>query len=179
MFTLIFKAIWLFMPSYTPNNFAVITGGGKPVDFGKKFVDGRRILGDGKTFRGFAGGFFGGIFTGLVQYKVEEILNFQIFSSLTFYEAISLFILLSLGSLLGDMAGSFVKRRLGFERGKKVPILDQLDFLVFSIVLASFHESFYTLYTAEIILIAIVITPILHRLTNLIAYLLKLKDVPW
>ncbi len=179
MFTLIFKAIWLFMPSYTPNNFAVITGGGKPVDFGKKFVDGRRILGDGKTFRGFAGGFLGGIFTGLVQYKIEEILNFQIFSSLGFYEAISLFILLSLGSLLGDMAGSFIKRRLGFERGKKVPILDQLDFLVFSIVLASFHESFYTLYTAEIILIALIITPILHRLTNLIAYLLKLKDVPW
>ena len=179
MFTLIFKAIWLFMPSYTPNNFAVIAGGGKPIDFGKKFFDGRRILGDGKTFRGFVGGFFGGVITGILQYKLEELLNFQVFSSLGFDEAIYLFTLLSAGSLFGDMAGSFVKRRLGFERGKKVPVLDQLDFLVFSIILASFHPSFFVMYSPDIILVVLIITPILHRLTNFIAYLLRLKDVPW
>ncbi len=179
MFTLIFNAIWLFMPSYTPNNFAVITGGGKPIDLGRNFIDGKRILGDGKTFRGFAGGFSGGIATGIIQYQSEKVLNFHIFTSLSFDSAIYLFILLSAGSLFGDMAGSFVKRRLGFERGRKVPLLDQLDFLVFSIILASFHSSFFALYTPEVILVGIVITPILHRLTNLIAYILRLKDVPW
>ncbi len=179
MFTLIFKAIWLFMPSYTPNNFAVITGGGKPIDLGRNFIDGKRILGDGKTFRGFAGGFAGGMLTGIIQYHIEMLFGFHFFSSLGFYQALYLFALLSSGSLLGDMAGSFIKRRLGFERGKKAPLLDQLDFLVFSIILASFHESFYMIYTWQVILAGIVITPLLHRLTNLIAYLLKLKDVPW
>ena len=36
----------------------------KPVDFGKNFTDGRRIFGDNKTFKGFAGMIvFGTVFT--------------------------------------------------------------------------------------------------------------------
>ena len=36
----------------------------KPVDFGKNFTDGRRIFGDNKTFKGFAGMIvFGAVFT--------------------------------------------------------------------------------------------------------------------
>ncbi len=41
------KTIWLLLPAYTPNNFAVLFGGGTPIDLGKKFIDGKRILGDG------------------------------------------------------------------------------------------------------------------------------------
>lgn len=179
MFTLIFKAIWLFMPSYTPNNFAVVIGGGMPIDLGRNFIDGKRIFGDGKTFRGFAGGVTGGVITGVVQYKVERIIGIQMFSLLSFNDAILLFFLLSAGSLTGDMIGSFIKRRLGFERGEKAPLLDQLDFLVFSIILASFHKSFFLLYSMEVLLLGILVTPLLHRLTNFIAHLLRLKDVPW
>jgi len=51
MLELILKTIWLLLPAYTPNNFAVIFGGGTPLDFGKKFIDGRRILGGGKTVK--------------------------------------------------------------------------------------------------------------------------------
>ncbi|AKG92476.1 CDP-diglyceride synthetase [Geoglobus ahangari] len=178
LWTLI-KTIWLFLPAYTPNNFAVIFGGGKPIDLGKNFVDGKRILGDGKTFRGFFGGLFGGLITGLAQYKIEQIAGLEFFTTMPLSSALTLFLLLSLGSLTGDLLGSFIKRRLGIERGGKAPLLDQLDFLVVAIVFASFHEYFSSLYTAEVIVIALILTPLLHKLINVIAYLLRLKDVPW
>ncbi len=178
LWTLI-KTIWLFLPAYTPNNFAVIFGGGKPVDLGKNFVDGRRILGDGKTFRGFLGGFFGGVLTGILQYSIEPVLGLRYFTSIPFTSALTLFALLSLGSLTGDMLGSFIKRRLGIERGGKAPLLDQLDFLIMAVVFASMHSSFASLYTTGTIILALIITPLLHRIVNFIAYLLRLKDVPW
>ena len=53
---LIGSAIWVMLPAYLPNNIAALTGGGMPVDLGKNWSDGKRILGDGKTIRGFAGG---------------------------------------------------------------------------------------------------------------------------
>ncbi len=179
MLWIVITTLWLFLPAYTPNNFAVLLGGGKPLDLGKKFIDGKRIFGDGKTFRGFFAGFFGGIITGLIQYRIESFFGFKFFTSLNFNSAITLFLLLSTGSLAGDVTGSFIKRRIGLERGERAILLDQLDFLIAAILLSSLHEDFHRLYTPEIIVIAILITPILHVLTNFIAYLLRFKDVPW
>ncbi|MCX8171998.1 MAG: CDP-2,3-bis-(O-geranylgeranyl)-sn-glycerol synthase, partial [Archaeoglobaceae archaeon] len=132
MIEILLKVIWLLLPAYTPNNFAVLLGGWKPMDFGKNFIDGQRILGDGKTFSGFFGGIFGGILIANTQRIVERTANFQIFSSLPYTEFFYLTTALALGSMLGDSMGSFVKRRLGFERGKSLPLVDQLTFLLFA-----------------------------------------------
>ncbi len=48
----VLKAMWLMLPAYIANPTAALFGGGMPIDFGKKYHDGQRILGDGKTFRG-------------------------------------------------------------------------------------------------------------------------------
>jgi len=56
IFGLILKASWLMLPAYMANPTAVVFGGGTPVDMGKNWKDGRRIFGDGKTFRGLIGG---------------------------------------------------------------------------------------------------------------------------
>ena len=171
--------VWLLLPSYTPNNFAVVFGGGTPIDMGRKFRDGRRILGDGKTIRGFFSGVSGGMITGIVQYWVENVFNFSVFTTLSFPSFLLLCFLLSTGALIGDIFGSFVKRRVGLERGKSFPVLDQLGFLVFAFLLASIHPAFRALYTPDIILTGIIITPVLHLVTNIIAYKLGLKEVPW
>ncbi|RLI73365.1 CDP-2,3-bis-(O-geranylgeranyl)-sn-glycerol synthase, partial [Archaeoglobales archaeon] len=102
MFNTIVSTLWLLLPTYTPNNFAVLVGGGKPLDFGKTFVDGKRILGDGKTIRGFVGGIVGGLLIANLQYGVEKSLNFQIFSLLTYNEFLFLVFLLSFGAITGD-----------------------------------------------------------------------------
>ena len=77
MFDLVLTTIWLLIPAYTPNNFAVLVGGGRPIDFGKNFIDGKRILGNGKTVRGFIGGLAGGILCANLQYALEKLFNFE------------------------------------------------------------------------------------------------------
>jgi len=39
-------------------------------------------------------------------------------------------VLLSIGALVGDAAGSFIKRRLNISPGKHCMLLDQVDFVV-------------------------------------------------
>ncbi len=174
------KAIWLLIPAYTPNNFAVLFGGkGKPLDFGKYFIDGRRILGDGKTIRGFLAGLVGGVLCANIQYVIEGLIGLEFYHSLSYYEFLILTFLLAFGSMLGDSVGSFIKRRFGFERGEMFPVVDQLMFLVVAILIASNYKPFWSVFDIQIIAIGILITPILHISTNYIAYKLKLKEVPW
>ncbi len=109
---LIITTIWLLLPAYTPNNFAVLFGGGKPLDFGKTFFDGKRILGDGKTIRGFISGIAGGVAIANVQYVIEKALNFKIFSTLLYIDFLAFSFLLSFGAMSGDAFGSFLKRRI-------------------------------------------------------------------
>lgn len=176
---ILIKTVWLLLPAYTPNNFAVIFGGGKPIDFGKKFLDGRRILGDGKTWRGFFFGVLGGILVAHIQILLESSFGFRIYSSLSYFVFVQLVFMLSLGSMVGDSIGSFIKRRFGFERGRSFPILDQLTFLLFSLLLASMIDCFYRLFTLDVVITALILTPILHLFVNVLAYKLKLKDVWW
>ncbi len=179
MLDLLLKTIWLLLPAYTPNNFAVLVGGGRPIDFGKSFVDGRRILGDGKTWRGFVGGIAGGILTANVQYGLEKGVNVSLFTSLPFTEFLILSLLLSAGAMIGDCIGSFVKRRAGYERGARFLIVDQLTFLIVALALSSLYPPFWKLFSLEVILAGVVITPLLHLGINYIAFKLKLKGVPW
>ena len=40
----IILAVWLMLPAYIANPSAALFGGGKPIDGGRKFSDGRRDL---------------------------------------------------------------------------------------------------------------------------------------
>ncbi|MET1123930.1 MAG: CDP-2,3-bis-(O-geranylgeranyl)-sn-glycerol synthase [Archaeoglobaceae archaeon] len=179
MLEVIAKIVWLLLPAYTPNNFAVLLGGGRPIDLGRNFIDGKRILGDGKTFRGFFGGVAGGIFVANVQYGIEKLTGVEIYSSLSYSEFFVLTFLLTLGAMLGDSVGSFLKRRFGYERGEPFPVVDQLTFLLISLAIASTSDAFWKLFDTTTVLLAIVITPPLHVFVNFLAYMLKLKEVPW
>ncbi|MDK2383642.1 MAG: CDP-archaeol synthase, partial [Candidatus Korarchaeota archaeon] len=64
---LILKSLWYILPAYMANMSPVIFGGGRPLDMGKKFLDGRRILGDHKTIKGFASGILIGTLVGCLQ----------------------------------------------------------------------------------------------------------------
>jgi len=179
------SGIWLMIPSLLPNPAAVIFGGGTPVDFGKSWR-GKRILGDGKTWLGLIGGVAAGVSLGIVMLFVAfqfDPVNFWGFESCS--KGLGVIFVLSLGSLLGDMAGSFVKRRLGIPRGAKAPGLDQYDFLVGSIllVLLVYPEWFISNFIEGehiLALVALIIAvPILHKLVNVIGYKMGKKDVPW
>jgi CDP-2,3-bis-(O-geranylgeranyl)-sn-glycerol synthase len=83
--------------------------------------------------------------------------------------------------MLGDIGASFLKRRLGRQRGAAVPGLDQLDFVVGALALAALLAPAWTVATFSLPRLAVVVvaTPLLHLTTNAGAYLLGLKTEPW
>jgi CDP-2,3-bis-(O-geranylgeranyl)-sn-glycerol synthase len=170
-------AVWLMLPAYVPNNAAVLLGGGTPVDFGRKWR-GDRVLGDGKTWRGSAGGVGAG-------FALAMLLNGAVAQSyvpgfLPAFEMRAAFGL-AFGAVLGDMGASFLKRRTGRERGAPFPGVDQLDFVVgaFFVTAVLAPGWFFAEFTAGVVVAVFVLTPALHVTTNLIAYRLGLKDEPW
>lgn len=162
------------LPAYIANPTAVVFGGGTPVDFGKNWKDGRRILGDGKTFRGLVGGTACGIIVGIMQMNVPSQWSLGSFTLTTI-------ITLSFGALLGDLVKSFFKRRAGFERGAQLPLIDQLDFVAGAWILTYIFDPqwFLNNFTFWIVVTVLILTPLLHRLTNIIGYYIKLKKEPW
>lgn len=172
-------AFWAMLPAYVPNNAAVLAGGGRPIDGGRTW-GAKRVLGDGKTWRGTAMG----ITAGLALAAVLTVLADGVGSALGF--AVPEFTPLAAlglagGAMLGDILASFLKRRTGRQRGAMFPGLDQLDFVVVSLPLVALldFEWFREWFTLEVVLVVVVLTPILHVTTNMIAYKLGLKNEPW
>ncbi len=83
--------------------------------------------------------------------------------------------MIALGAVLGDLLGAFVKRRLNVEPGKAFPILDQLDFILGSVVLG---YAFFQVGLISILLV-VVVTPPIHLATNYGAYRLGIKKTRW
>jgi CDP-2,3-bis-(O-geranylgeranyl)-sn-glycerol synthase len=182
---IILIGIWLTIPAYVANPSAVLFGGGKPMDFGKKLKDGERVLGDGKTWRGFFGGVGSGIIIGFVQVGVSSPFDDGHLGFGPYPNFLLVIILLAFGALFGDVLGSFVKRRFKIKRGKKAPGLDQYDFLIGAWLLVLifkyqwFLESFIYWPNTLALITVIILTPFLHRGVNILGYKIGKKDVPW
>jgi len=164
------RALYFIFPAYCANAIPVILGGGRPIDSGWTFLNGKPIFGAHKTFRGFLTGLLIGTLVGALQ---SVIGNFFLTSLFQYHPLLGFTI--SLGALLGDLLESFIKRRLNLSPGAPFPIADQLDFVV-GALLFSILVSPPSLTTA---LLIIIVTPPIHLLTNFIAYLFGVKKTPW
>jgi CDP-2,3-bis-(O-geranylgeranyl)-sn-glycerol synthase len=180
------QAFWITIPAYLPNSSAVIFGGGTPMDFGKSMKDGRRILGKGKTWAGFIGGTLAGFGIGLIQLMIAfnfDPETFWGFGSVP--NAFLVIFLLACGAMFGDALGSFIKRRQGKEPGSPYPGLDQYDFLIgtWLLIIIFQYQWFFDHFIEGIhifgLIAIIIITPLLHRVVNIIGYKMGKKDVPW
>jgi len=172
-------ALWAMLPAYVPNNAAVLFGGGPPIDGGRTWR-GKRLLGDGKTWRGTVAGVAAGAALALALSAVAADVGSAVGVDVpTFPLPVALS--LAAGALLGDILGSFLKRRTGRERGAAVPLVDQLDFVVGSLALTAVVDPvwFGQAFTPPVVAAVVVVTPVLHLATNGIAYALGLKDEPW
>lgn len=170
-------ALWIMLPAYLPNSAAAVFGGGTPIDLGRTFSDGRRVFGDGKTYRGFFGGVLSGVLVGLVEILAASAFGLDMLPRHTILSVI----LLATGALLGDLIKSFFKRRLGKERGESWIIADQYDLVIGSLllVLLVYPEWLVENITLPILVWIIILTPLLHRVVNIIGYYIGVKEVPW
>lgn len=156
-------ALPCYVANATPVVIARLLRRTHPLDLGARFLDGRRVFGDSKSIEGFLSGFTAGFFAGYLL-SLRGLLSVKEGAVLSF------------GAMLGDVLGSFVKRRLGLEPGAPAPLLDQLSFLVAALALYRLVIGFIE---TTVTIVLILLTPPIHLATNIIAYKLKLKGRPW
>ncbi|PSP63384.1 hypothetical protein BRC76_02985 [Halobacteriales archaeon QH_8_67_36] len=175
----IVTAAWAMLPAYVPNNVAVLAGGDKPIDGGRTLGD-RRLLGDGKSWRGTAVGTAAGLALALLLSELAPTASDLVGHQLPTFPVLA-GLGLAFGAMLGDIAASFLKRRTGRERGAAFPGLDQLDFVVGALACVRLLSPEWTeaTFTGPVVLVVLVFTPLLHVVANVSAHAIGLKDEPW
>ena len=188
----------ILVPAFVTNGMMVIVASIKnikrfPIDNGKTFKDGERIFGEGKSWNGFIGGWITGflISAAICWFFFIKIQEAEIYSGFEFINRtyITDFIksgvnpttywlsqcFIALGSPVGDLIGSFFKRRKKIKRGEVYLFWDQNDFVIISSLIACIWYPYDWYFWIFVLLI----TPILTALANWVGYLIGKKDVPW
>ena len=163
---LILKSLYFFLPAYIANMspvlFRRIPWGNKPVSV--------KFFGENKTWRGMI---IGTIIGGMI-FALQKIihLGWQGLALIDYNDfSIGLGFLMGSGALLGDLVKSYYKRKAGIAPGKKWIPFDQLDFVLGGLVLGFFVY----IPPAEVALVLIIISPLLHIIVNYLGYLLKIN----
>lgn len=191
----VLTALWLMLPAYLSNMLPVFVGGGTPIDFGRSMKDGRRILGNGKTWRGLL---IAPLVAAALVLPLRLLVHHTGWGDVQDWPTwgpewwwIVIAYAMGLGALTGDAVESFFKRRTGRERGERWFPWDQLDFVIGSILFGAIaatilHASgatasnyFVDVFTWDRLLAIFLLTPGLHLLVNYIGYKIGTKDVPW
>lgn len=182
-FALFELSIWLGLSAWIANATPVLGGGGRPIDGGRVFRDGHRILGDGKSIRGFIVGVFFGTLVGAAQFLSAPYLRPLLAQFVTITPemdyvlsmSVPVAFLLSLGALTGDVLGSFIKRRVNVKSGDPSPFLDQLGFIIMALIFA-----YPLMMPSPIFVLILILTTLgIHWLSNALGYLVGLKENPW
>lgn len=169
MLELILSSLYFILPAYVANMGPVAAAslplGAEPIS--------SNLFGPNKTWRGFLAGYLGAFLVLFIQTKISlphpTFLNYATINP--FLYAIPF----GLGALAGDLIKSFFKRKIGIKSGGPWPPFDQLDFIIGALIALSP----LVVLPVENILVILLLTPLLHLLTNITAYLIGLKKVWW
>ena len=83
--------------------------------------------------------------------------------------------LLGFGAIIGDLIESYYKRKAGVAPGKPWFPFDQLDFVIGGL----FFGFFVYVPKANLILVLLIVSPLLHIIFNRIGYWLKINKTKW
>jgi CDP-2,3-bis-(O-geranylgeranyl)-sn-glycerol synthase len=170
MFTVVFSAIYFFLPGYIANTFPVF-GTAWKLPLGNPIS--QKIFGKNKTWRGVYMAYIGALLTLWLQRYFQlsgelEYLRIIDYTSINLWLFAALF---GLGVMVGDVTKSFFKRKYGIKSGERWFPFDQIDILLALVII----YPFYSLDSARILLL-IVVTPLMHSLTCMTGYWLGIKE---
>lgn len=171
------RLLLFILPAYVANASPVLLGGRWPIDGGKKAWDRRPIFGPSKTWLGLLAGLSCGLLTAVLLAHLLPGTDFDLWAGQP-ADYLICGALLSIGTMAGDLAGSFAKRRLGYSSGQPSFILDQLAFLFMALLLAWAMAPHFVFQPAALLFLVLV-TYALHRLANAFAHGAGIKKVPW
>lgn len=156
-----------------------------PMDGGKNFMDGKRIFGDHKTWKGFVGYIVCNMVCMVLWGLVCSATGLETYNMFYAGTANTVLTNLWIGFLLGifygifELPNSFVKRRLGITPGKSLSgwmkvifvFMDQADSVFGCVIVVCFYApmsiGFYFLY--------VVVGAVTHILINMLLYVCKLR----
>lgn len=170
-----------------------------PLDGGRMHKDGQRVLGPGKSWNGLIGGtLLGFLVSALIAYFVYPAITDLVYANFADGETVLVYItkedilgfvdvtknplkfysglfFLSLSAPIGDMIGSYYKRRKQVQQGDVFLFWDQNDFIIFGSIIAMFFFPFEWFH----VVILLLITPVLTIGFSWLAFAIGKKDVPW
>lgn len=156
-----------------------------PMDFGKTLWDGKRILGDHKTFIGFISMVMFGAIMQCLWGSICQMSNLANYNELYRYQENTLSFNLWVGACLGfaymicELPNSFIKRRIGIQPGRTNRgsigrvffVMDQVDSIIGVVLVLSCFTSITLLdFSLYIILGAGT-----HIVVNSMLYALKIR----
>lgn len=165
------EALVKILPAYVANTAPLICDhlkldflglSSRPLDGGLELRDGTRLLGDGKTW------------LGLLTFPILGLLAGGLLTFTGMHTPLT-GLAMGLGAFLGDLGGSFLKRRFRMERGAKAGLLDQEDFITGAILVSLVWFQ----WPLGQLLLVYALTPLVHRTANQLGHQLGLKEVPW
>lgn len=174
MINFVLEAVFFILPAYLANMAPVmVRKTGMPMGG----VISKKWLGAHKTWVGLGVGVIVGILTIYLQ---RYLVGFEFFEKIAMIDygtgkAVLFGALMGFGALIGDLWESFIKRRLKIAAGKPFVPWDQIDFLIGALV---FTVGLYFPGWGRVGVL-LIITPLLHFLTNLVGYGLGFKKVWW
>jgi len=183
MFNLLIASLYFFLPAYFTNLTASLSRKISflkfidiPVDF-RKSLNGYRVFGDHKIWRGLICGTIAGMAIAFLQKYLYQF-NWAKEISLINYQEINILLfgfLISFGAVFGDLLFAFFKRRQNIEPGKPWIPFDQINFVIGAFL---FLTPFFKIPLSAwgIILIS---TFFLHILGNHIAYWMHWQENRW
>ncbi len=162
---LIISSFYLALPAYFANMAPVLM---KWIPFNVPVH--KRWFGKNKTWRGIIFAVIFGMIVAFIQSRFTfgiEILDYSNWLLIGF--------LLGLGAIIGDLAESFIKRRLGIKPGERFFPWDQLDFIIGGLVFVSV----YFVPPWQVVVMLLVLSVILHVSVNHIAFYLGIRNEKW
>ncbi len=174
----VWKCIYFFAPAYFANMAPVIFQKVPflkyPIDFGKE-IQGKRILGDNKTFRGIILGTLLAVLVAFIQHMIYENGVGQQFALVDYSQWIFIGFMLGFGALVGDLLKSMIKRRLSIQPGSRFFPFDQVDFVMGGLLFVSIVVPL----SWSIIVTLLFVSVVLHIITNHIAYYTGIRNEKW
>ncbi len=148
----------------------------KPIDFGLK-INGNRIIGDHKNLGGFLFGTLFGFGFGIFKtiYLDKLISDQYLLVQIDEKTSILLYLIMSFFALFGDVFKSILKRTLNRDPHSPWIPFDEMDHSVFAMLAASSIVSI----SLKDVLTVVMMFIVLHLASNVIGYLLKIKNVPY
>lgn len=186
MLELILSSFYFFLPAYFTNMIPSLLGKrnifpslGKPVDFGKKYKN-SPLFGDHKTWRGVILGPTVGILIAFLQAWLFKQSSFIQNISLFNYQEVNIFLfgfLISFGTMIGDLASAFIKRRLNLKPGARFMPFDQINYVIGT----AFFLTLFSKITIDIKvwITLLILTFLLHISSTQIGFVLGLSKSKW